>query len=608
MPISQLSTSPKTTQVLNRATKVGETGITDVRAGAVLGANSLRDGKVTSNDALFNEQPGVVVKGLDTANSIGNKYFMYDMVVSTLFGGLLGAIGSGFNWLGEKTPAKFMGKAGNALTSTKAALQAPMNFMRQEEVTVSNGLSETTKALHGKTTQWLGEESKIAAGMGKVADKAADAEKVINKHVGQAFTSATTTIGNVLQKVDAPFHAKAGYHARKVEKAFGGLTEQLGAARKVFGEHSSMLGDIPAKLDELHKLMQTQPGASGVEAGKTLLSEIQTGITNLQKAHVDDKALKPALKATYKAASNLSKPLEAMEKHLGKVAFWKDVPGTVRKLPETLANANLHQAAFGGVIMVGTLAEAGHTTFQIKHDFHVLCRMIAEVEGTKEKDVSTWHALTADLPPVLKEARHHFFAKYGPTAVVETLSVGLNFALLKKDAGILAMGGVMAVPMLGNALADQNPLITMYETMEKMQVAGQPLNTDMYAEFLTAAYKKAGDLGERNRLVQGLAQGYEAAKASPAVILKDIASGAIDHKAAELEQKFTEAAKAAPKEAVGKHSEKILSARNGAVQQVTAPNASVAANDGVHETPTNKLTQVAHSEPLKTNTHAVAGA
>lgn len=628
----QFSPLPRPARVLDRAAGMrpgAGVAVGDVRAGLVVGADAARSKAPSANDALFTDQPGMVVNTLDAAEGLGRGFFNYDLFGSMLFGGAMGLLGTGFGWMakqGDNAVTRVLGKVGGFFAGVKNAVQAPMHFMRgveeiknaegivtqeaREGATLSNWMSKLTKAMQAKAEKWF-PESATARNMKTVAGKTAEVETVVNTRVGNVFRSATTALGKVLQEVDAPFHAKAGYHERRVHQIFSGLGKPLEAAQKVLTEHRGVLGDeLHGKFNELHALMQAKPESVGTAANaQTLLKELREGIAGLRNTHVEDAEKTAALKAAGKAADALRKPLEKIGDHLSKIAFWRDVPGALERLPETIGQTNLHHAAVGGAMTAMSLAEAGHTTFQLRHDFKVLCRMIAEVEGIKEQDVSLWHALAGDVSPVLQAARNHFFGKYKWETVAETLAVGMNLALLKKGAGWVPMLGVCAAPMAGKMLADQNPMITMYETMEKMQAEGQPLGASMYADFIYAATAGApgiSGLDTRNpRARQMLTEEYAGARTTPAEVLKEISSGKMERHLAALEQRV-----AAEKPVIGKHEGKILAERKGTVQQVATPHAAVAANGTPHETPTNtKLTQAAHAGQLHaTSVHAVAGA
>jgi hypothetical protein len=120
----------------------------------------------------------------------------------------------------------------------------------------------------------------------------------------------------------------------------------------------------------------------------------------------------------------------------------------------------------------------------------------------------------------------------------------------------------MLAEKVGGIFADQNPLIQMYEAMEKMQALGQELPADAYVQFLIAASPKAEKLGTYNRLVQAVAGEYAAEKASPAAMLKEIASGTFDERARVREEKF------AHKAPVGAHTAKVLEGRAPAAQMI----------------------------------------
>lgn len=605
-----------------------------IASGVVQGTPAHRTQEKSKANNQREEKPGFITRSLDKLNSLFGGYLMFDFAVAMGLGAVTGGIGKGLSWVGEKTGVKALGSVGGWFGRRSDNLQAPRKYM--EDIHVDKGLSRVSSDLHEKTAQWFGAESAVAKGMGQVAEGAEKAQGAINRTTGTVFRTATTTLGNAVERVDAPMHGMAGFRQRRAERHHTTLRGRLDEANKVLEKHEASLrgGAKPVEagvhvdairkgFDELHGMMQSPvPTAETAQKAESLLARVRDSYATLHTLHAEDKTLKVARKEVNKALSGLHKPMAGLSRNAEKAAFWQDVPGAIRKLPESMGKLDLHQAAFNSAITVGTLAEGAHTAFGIKHDFHILKRMIAAVEGKKESEISTLHALTGSVPPVIQEARHHFFGKHGPEAIAETLAAGFNLTLMKKGgAGMASMAGLMLAPMAGQALADKSPMLEMYDALEKLQAAGKPLNAPMYAEFITTSYKKAEELGMRNRLVQALGKEYEEAKASAGDILKDIASGKIDERAAALEQKFAEQDKAsvaqAPadaKPAVGKHSAKVLEGRVGAALNASQPvandDAKVAGSE-LHAAdvgPKNKVSQVTAERLVAAPTQAMGGA
>ncbi len=603
-------------------------------SGAMPGTPAERTHEKSKANNQRDEKPGFITRALDRLNGLGSGFFMYDFFVAMGLAAAVGGVGKGLSWVGEKTGVKALGSVGGWFGRRSDNLQAPRKYM--EGITLDKSLSRTTESLHGKTAQWFGEESAVAQGMGRVAEEAQKAQASINSATGTVFRRATTAMGNVVERVDAPMHGMAGFRQRRAVKHHVSLRDELQKAKAVLQKHEAALRggaksaeagahmDVVRKgFDALHGMMQEVPTAEMAQKAESLLAQVRDSYAELHKLHKDEETLKGARKEVNKALGRLHKPMARLSENAQKSAFWQDVPGAIRNLPKSMGKMDLHQAAFNSAITVGTLAEGAHTAFAIKHDFHILKRMIAVVEGKKESEISTLHALVGDVPPVIREARHHFFGKHGPEAIAETLAAGLNLTLMKKGgAGMAAMSGLMLAPMAGQALADKSPMLEMYDALDKLQAAGRPLNAAMYAEFVATSYKKAQDLGMHNRLVQALGKEYEGVKASAGDILKDIASGKIDERAAALEQKFAEQDKASvakdtvdAKPAVGKHSAKVLEGRVGAAvnaaQPVANDDARLAGSE-LHTTdvgPRNSVSQITSAGRLVASpSQAVGGA
>ncbi len=652
MPLPVPAASRAATSVLNRAAAHGSTSALHGAArgmsasGLVPNTPSARTKDKAQKTAQLEDQPGIVVKGLDATNSMGSKFFMFDFG-SMALGAMLGAVASGLGTLGGWTGFKGIENAGGWFKRRADAVNAPRQFM--EATKLEEGLSKTTETLHGKAGKWFGEESAVAKGMGDLAAKAAEAEPALNRNVGMVFGKATSSAGNVLRRVDAPMRAFGGLRQKWATQRLEKLKASMNDAKAAFEKHAGSLGqnaysngnpvekpslhvmeeglegvartasghvdNIRGKLGELHTLLHDMPEAAHSPEAHKLLAEIRGDLGGVFAIHHGDKELTSALKELSAPLKSAEKSLVKMGKHAQSGGFWKDVPGALEKLPESVGKMDLHQSAFAGAIMAGTAAEVGHTAFHVKHDFGVLKRMAAAVEG---KPVSTLHVLTGHLPPVVAEARSHFFHRYGPETIAETVAAGFNIPLMKKNGGgMMAMAGLMAAPMLGQVMADKNPSIQMYDAMEKMQKAGQPLNQGMYAEFIASAYKKAEDLGADNRLVLALANEYTEAKATPQDVLKDIASGAIDQKAAVVQAKLEKQAEQAMqspaasaddfKPVLGKHTQKVVETRQGV--EAKAPEQVAKADNATEaqEKPSPVVAQVAQAGRLKGHEAALAG-
>lgn len=602
-----------------------------VASGTIPGTQAHRTKmKADANAAVLNEKPGFITKTLDGLSNLGNKFFMYDFLVLSGVGMLTGGFSKLFGKLGEWTKWNPLNSVGNWFGRRQAGLTAQQEFIQNTKV--SESLSKTAEAIHGTAGEWFGQESSVARSMENVVKGATKAEDTINQHVDVVFGKAGTAMGSVARKFDAPLQGMAAFRQRRAEKLFPTLTEKLGNIVSAFEKHATTLGadamkdgqvlkakalgsdisltaaehmqNITRKLGELSNLTQTMPDVANSKQVQTLFQEIRNDYNAVQALHTDNAAMKTACKEVRNALKSAEKPLNKVAKNVENSSFWKNLPETMENMPQSLKDMDLRHGVMTAAIGAGTLAEGAHTAFAIKHDYHLLKSMVEAVEG---KEASILHVLTGDIPPVLKEARHHFFAKHGPETIFETIAAGFNLSFLKKSGGGgMAMVGLMAAPIAGNALADQNPTLQLYETLEKLQHEGTALSADMYAEFVHAAAEDTHtlDLGKFNPLTRSrLFSDYAKENITPNELLKEIDSGKMVKRAETIEEQVkaqinqkTAAPEAAVKPVLGQHTAKVVEQRDVAPEIAATP----AANDTTHEVPMSKVSQTVSAGKVAT--------
>ncbi len=607
-----------------------------------------RRDKAQAHAEVLNEKPGIINRVIDKFSGLGSAFFMYDFAALMGLGAITGGIFKGLNKVSERSGIKAIGSVGNWFGRRHEGLKAQSEFIHN--TSISEGLSKTSTALKEKTVRVFGEESMAARGMAQVAEGAEQAQAGLNRGAGWAVGKASTALGGVATKFGPERDALSALHTSRAARHMERIGEHLKAAQTALAQHGEGLAtdvmhqemnlplrtqstfvaegakegvsrtaaehmaNLRGNFTEMEKLLASTPSPENARRATQLLSEVRGDLSAVRTlhAHVDNTAMKQGASELGQALKKMERPLAGLAGNLEKAKGWRSMPETLAKLPQTLGKTSMHKGMMAGAIGATTLASGAHTAFGVKHDFHVLKTMVEAVEGKK---VSTMHVLAGDIPPMLKEARHHFFGRHKPEVIAEAIAGVANLAFLKSNASMathaLTMAGLMGAPMLGQALADQNPTIMMYEAMVKLQNAGQALTPDMYAEFVHSLVEdpKTMDLGKhRPQARDQLFAEYAATNTSVDQVLRDVHSGAMEQRVSELEQQLAASAATQEKQPVGQHTAKVLQNRAQTAVQSTAPVANENAAHATAEAPATTISHAALAGRVAMPMQGIAGA
>ncbi len=593
-----------------------------------------------AHEDVMGEKPGFATRMLDRLSSIGGMALIYDFAALMGLSAVTGALSKGLDKVG-------MTKASGWFERRSKSLQGQRKFLETTEV--HEGLTKTAEAVHARTVRAFGEESMLARGMGGVAEGAAVAQRTLNEGAAFVGEKTGTALGGLAEMVRPELDAVAALHGSRAARHFTKIGTQMDAASAALATHGEALakvrlgkeskpmqaassfvtGDaesgalrtaedhianIRTNFAELKNTLAAVPTAEGAQRATALLAEVRGDMSAVRTLHAGDAALKQAGKEVGGALAKLERPLGAMAGNLQKASRWASMPDTLKNLPEALGKTDLHQALFAGTIGAQTLAETAHTGFSVKHDLHVLKAMVEAVEG---KPATTLHVLTGDIPPMLKEARHHFFGKHKPEVIAEAIGGMAALAFLKKAVNpfSLPLMAGMAAPQVGRMLADQNQAIAMYEGMTNVQNAGQNLTPDVYAGFVHALVEDTNtlDLSKyRPEARDKLFTEYAQKNTSVDQVLRDMGNGAMESRIKELEASLPK--EEMLKQPVGQHTAKVLERRaahvvhgasaHAAQHEEKAPAAEVSA-----DVPASTISHVAAAERLhQAPSHAMGGA
>lgn len=611
--------------------------------------------KAKAHAEVLDEKPGFLTRVMDRISSLGSMFFAYDFVALMGLGAVTGGIAAGFSKIAGWTNSETVGKVGGWFGRRSEGLKGQRKALKR--ITISEGVAKTGEALHNTTGRVFGEESAITRGMGSVAEGAEKAQSGLNRGFGFVGKKISNALGGVVSSFDPEIQAMAERNELRAQRHFSRLSEHLQKAETLLGTHGDQLaadvlngegqvlranssfvpstpnvkegmrrtaaehmGNIRSNFAEVQQLLSSgTPSAEQAQRAQTLMAEMRgdLGAVRALKAEVGETALKEAAGELSSALGKMHRPLSGVVGRLEKAENWRSLPESIANLPRSFGNTDMHHAMFSGAILAGMGAEAAHTAFGVKHDFHMLKTMVEAVEGKK---VSTMHVLMGDIPQCLHEARSHFFGTHRPEVIAEAVAGVANLAFLKKGAGMAAMFPVIAAPMVGKALADTNPTIRMYEAITRLQNESKPVTPAMYAEFVHALVEKPEVLdmnAHRPESRERLFTEYAEKNTPIDQVLKDIHTGAFEQRAKDMdkEQAVQEANAAVQqsKPVVGKHTENLANQRVGTSRNHTQPVANENAElpgSHLHNAeigPRSQISQVASAERLSASPHAAVG-
>lgn len=588
--------------------------------------------KVKAHDEL-EKGPGFLTRSLDKISLLGALFFNYQFFGQQLIPPVLGVIGKGFNAVGLKSVGGWFGRRVEGIERQAAFL---------EKTNVSEALTKTSEALSGKVTRTFGEENLVARGMNGVARAAQQAQGELNRGLGFVGARIGTQLGNAVAHFEPELEAAAVRNGMRAHRHLTTVRQSLNEAQTLLDTHGERLGvnvfdsdrrmlkatstyipegskatvgakltaqehmaNVRANFTKATRVLNGTPDAAQAQTAQRLVAQMRGDLEAVAALHEATPELSKAAGELRTALGKSYRPLGAVAARLESEAGWRALPENARNIGKAAGEMKVGRAATIGATSVMAAASVGHTVFAVRHGYRVLESMVEAVEGKKP---SVWHVLTGNLSPVLAKARHHFFHKYGPEAIFETLGAGMSLGFLghgKVSQG-LAFAGMFVAPKLGENIADSNPALQLYDAMVRIQNRGGTLPPDAYAQFLFALTEDTKILDMESHRPEARAKlimEYAQQNASPDKMLCDVDSGVMKNRLVALDKELAaEEAKAdvaaqQEKPVVGKHTGQLANQRNGHSLQAKRNDA-----DGVAPSPSSPphtaISQVAHAERL----------
>lgn len=289
---------------LSAKDQIAQTGGMTIRGTKNISDTERHGAEVALKNELQQYQPNMIDKGLGITNGATGMFGM-----GALLGlPVIGAIGTGIGWVGEKTNLGFMKKTG-------AKLKAPSNYFKEATFADVGNKLGVSKPL-GAATQGA------ADGMGWVAERIPG---------GKGFSAGrqTAAMGRAHSHL-----LKAQSHAAGMN--ISNLPEPVQAlhAHVMLAEHPGQIGAVEFMRDAAEaskdggvataqKIKVTKPFAELTREAETALE----GAKNLSRQEA---------KAAKKFLGSAGKMSDTLER----AGMWKDVPGAIRSVPKNLATTN----------------------------------------------------------------------------------------------------------------------------------------------------------------------------------------------------------------------------------------------------------------------------
>lgn len=489
--------------------------------------------------------------GADRA--IGRAHGMLSRVNQiTVFGGM---VAGGLAMMG-KLPL-----VGGFFDKASEAAKQPEKFM--EKTTVRDMGSMGSKVLgRAKDTvaKRKGEEAGIVSRLGKMQESVSGVESSFAKKASDYAHRVTNPLGDVVEKRGSGMLSKLSARAGRGAEKHSGKAQSLLEDALATGKGNEALSGVRGSLEAAQKALGGGKGLDS-EAYSKAMEEAKKGLGEVAKGAVDKKTL-----------SGLKKGIEGAGaagmtagQRSGMAAKLSNLPGAIRKSPETLANANLKNVALKGAVVTGTALQVTGTARGIGEKVHTLKDLYCDLTG--EKKISTRKLLfSKNVPDVIKEARGHILKEYGPRVVLNFANTIATYTFMKNTnmKSMLGSFGLMAASSLHSAKVQSYGILPMYEALNQ-----KPQIEDVeYAGFIAAASKDAAAAGGiESPLVQALALDYAKQGARPAEILKEIQNGRFDERAMQKVQEnrtameqsggFTNPQAGANREVMGAHTQRL---------------------------------------------------
>lgn len=487
---------------------------------------------------------------------IGGAHGFFSRINQYVFGvgmaaGALGAMG--------KLPV-----IGKAFSSTAVVISKPKDYLEKTTVSEfarvgSTALGKVHGVLHAKSPQ-----SSLAANVGQVQGVFASAEEKLLQGMGKGVGRASAGLGDfvernagdTLKNIAARIGGRSAVHK---EKAGGVLSHLL---------HQTEGHEGLSAVGKHFSAAKTALEAGDHDALQTALGSATTGLGSA--SGVDKKMLREMKKAVGEVGESAA---EAAQKS-GLAEKLTHLPDTIRNAPEAIGKSNLSNFALKGALVTGTALQITGTAKGIGEKIHVLKQVHSDLTG--ETRISTRKLMFGkNVPPLVKELRGQIIKEYGPRMVLNLANTVATYTFMKNSGikSMLGSAGLMAVTSLHNAKVQSYGVLPMYQVLNQ-----KPQISDVeYAQFLTAASKDAAAAGGmESPLVQALAIDYAQEGIRPGDILKEIGNGKFDERALAKVQASKDTRDAATaqgglqqpsREAVGAHTQRELSRRQGAAQE-----------------------------------------
>lgn len=372
--------------------------------------------------------------------------------------------------------------------------------------------------------------ARMANGLGDARGHVDGVEKQAVGWLGRAAKRVFNPLGDAAGKVGVEQRVKlADRVAGKAVKQHGTAVSALENAMKT-GADNAALTPVREALDKAKDLLgdgSVRMSAENVTALGETMGAAREGLSGLAKGAVDKKTLGSLQKGLQQVESAAG----TFNQRSGMAEKIRDLPGTIKNAPKSLANANLTNVALKGAVVTGTTLQVTSTARGIAEKMHMLKQMYCDMTG--EEKISTRKLLTSKhVPDLVKEARGQIMKEFGPRVVLNFANTIATYGFMKNNnkGTMLLSGGLMALTQLHTAKVQSYELLPMYEALNQ-----QPQIQDVqYAAFISAASKDAAKAGGiESALVQALAVDYAKEGTRPADILKEIETGRFDERALE---------------------------------------------------------------------------
>lgn len=451
------------------------------------------------------------------------------------------------------TPAAARAATTVAANPSRARSQEPAKAKPTDAVGhVADGIGGVEKTLQvgtglidqGAGMAFMGGAAAHFAGMG--AEKLGNATKLTFLQKTGHFLGAPARWFNGLTFEKLGFTEKTAARMQPTFDRMGRMAEKIGNATgfKTWRVNANS-GKAAASLQHAKNMLEelTPEAIASLPSGvHTHLHDIHDMVSKATHAgHIDAERLKTAKeglgtalkgaklgKAETKVVGNFGKLTTTLEKtahHHGKATGWKDIAGFFKKSPGKIPKAAAGHALLGGAFAFTSGLSMVTDTYTLGHNLAALRQMYADMTGTPVKDVSNTRVMLGDVPAPLASARKHLVGNYGLKQIMDVANIGLQVTTMGFGKMMVAMGGVTMLSQVADNMLS-TAMLPAYMQLRDMHVKGKEISAEMYAGLLEMASPEMQSR-QGSPLVLAVAQQYADAKASPADVLKEVASGKV---------------------------------------------------------------------------------